>query len=152
MPPSARAAKSRFSSSTWPRRAISIRAVGDLDENVFLYDIEALEATCEKNRRQRAKEIDRARRIIQEETGRFVQDIYHKATGPLISQLREKSRQVREEEERQLFAKLPTSSPRISRPIQRSIERDRQQALASAAGGPSRRSPQRHAARPHGGA
>ena len=62
-------------------------AVGDIDENVFLYDIEALEATCEANRRSRAKEVEHAQRIIQEETGRFVHDMYHKATGPIISQL-----------------------------------------------------------------
>jgi glutamyl-tRNA reductase len=98
-------------------------AVGDVDENVFLYDIEALEATCEKNRRQRAKEIDRARRIIQEETGRFVHDIYHKATGPIISQLREQGRQVREDEERKLFAKLAHLSDDDRQTIQYSIER-----------------------------
>ena len=97
--------------------------VGDVDENVFLYDIEALEATCEKNRRQRAKEIDRARRIIDEETARFVQHIYHKATGPIISQLREGWRQVREEEERQLFAKLSHLKEEDRQLIHRSIER-----------------------------
>lgn len=98
-------------------------AVGDVDENVFLYDIEALEATCEKNRRQRAKEIERAQRIIQEETGRFVHDIYHKATGPIISQLRAEWRQVREDEERQLFARLAHLDENDRQTIQRSIER-----------------------------
>jgi glutamyl-tRNA reductase len=98
-------------------------AVADVDENVFLYDIDALEATCEKNRQQRSKEIERARRIIDEETGRFVHDIYHKATGPIISQLREGWRQVREEEERQLFARLSHLKDEDRQLIQRSIER-----------------------------
>jgi len=98
-------------------------AVGDVDENVFLYDIEALEATCEQNRRQRAKEIDHARRIVQEETDRFLHDIYHKATGPIISQLREEWRQVREDEERQLFAKLAHLNEGDRQAIQRTIER-----------------------------
>jgi glutamyl-tRNA reductase len=98
-------------------------AVGDIDENVFLYDIDALEATCETNRRLRAKEVERAQRIIQEEAGRFVHDIYHNATGPIVSQLRAKSRQVSEEEERQLFAKLAHLSEDDRRAIQRSIER-----------------------------
>jgi glutamyl-tRNA reductase len=98
-------------------------AVGDIDENVFLYDIDALEATCEANRRLRAKEIERARRIIQEETGRFVHDLNHKATGPIISRLRAEWSLVREEEERQLFAKLPHLSDEDRRTIQRSIER-----------------------------
>lgn len=98
-------------------------SVGDIDENVFLYDIDALEATCETNRRSRAKEVERAQRIIQEEAGRFVHDIYHKSTGPLISQLQAKSHQVREEEERQLFAKLAHLSEEDRHTIERSIER-----------------------------
>ncbi len=98
-------------------------AVADVDENVFLYDIEALEATCEKNRRQRAREIDRARRIIQEETDRFLHDIYHKATGPIISQLREEWGLVRQEEERALFAKLSHLSETDRQAIRRTIER-----------------------------
>jgi glutamyl-tRNA reductase len=98
-------------------------AVGDLDENIFLYDIDALEATCETNRRLRAKEVERARRIIEEETGRFLQDLYHKATGPIISQLRAEWSQVREQEERQLFAKLAHLSDEDQRTIQRAIER-----------------------------
>jgi glutamyl-tRNA reductase len=98
-------------------------SVGDIDENVFLYDIDALEATCESNRRSRAKEVERAQRIIQEEAGRFVHEIYRNTTGPLISQLQAKSHQVREEEERQLFAKLGHLSEDDRRVIQRSIER-----------------------------
>ena len=97
-------------------------AVGDVDENVFLYDIDALEATCEKNRRQRAKEIERARRIIDEETGHFVHAINHKATGPIISQLRAEWNQVREDEERRLFAKLRHLNDGDRQEIKRSIE------------------------------
>jgi glutamyl-tRNA reductase len=97
--------------------------VGEIDDNVFLYDIEALEATCEKNRRQRVKEIERARRIIQEETGRFVQTFNHRATAPIITQLREEWRHVREQEERQLFARLSHLSDADRQNIQRSIER-----------------------------
>jgi len=97
-------------------------AVGDVDENVFLYDIEALEATCEKNRRQRAKEIERARRIIDEETGHFVHAINHKATGPIISKLRAEWNQVREDEERRLFAKLRHLNDGDRQEIKRSIE------------------------------
>jgi glutamyl-tRNA reductase len=98
-------------------------AVADIDENVFLYDLDALEATCEANRRSRAKEVERAQRIILEETGRFVHDMYHKATGPIISQLRAEWQQVREDEERQLFARLAHLSDDDRRTIQRSIER-----------------------------
>jgi glutamyl-tRNA reductase len=98
-------------------------AVGDIDENVFLYDIEALEATCERNRRLRLKEIDQAQRIIQDETERFLHDIYHKATGPIISQLREEWRQVCETESRQLFSRLSHLGVEDRRAIERTIER-----------------------------
>jgi glutamyl-tRNA reductase len=97
-------------------------AVGDIDENVFLYDIDALEATCEKNRRQRSREVERAQRIIHEETERFLHDIYHKATGPIISQLREEWRQVREDEVRLLFAKVKLSES-DQQAVERTIER-----------------------------
>ncbi|MCA9117984.1 MAG: glutamyl-tRNA reductase, partial [Planctomycetaceae bacterium] len=62
-------------------------AVNDLDDNVFLYDIDDLEATCERNRNRRVKEIELARSIISEETERFMHDIYHRATGPIIRRL-----------------------------------------------------------------
>jgi glutamyl-tRNA reductase len=52
-----------------------------------------------------------------------VHDIYHKATGPIISQLREQGRQVREDEERKLFAKLAHLSDDDRQTIQYSIER-----------------------------
>jgi len=98
-------------------------AVGDIDENVFLYDIDALEQTCERNRRARAREVERAQRIILEETDRFVHDIYHKATGPIITQLRETWHQVRQDQVRELFAKLDHLEPKDREEIERTIER-----------------------------
>jgi glutamyl-tRNA reductase len=98
-------------------------AVGEVDDNVFLFNIDALEATCDRNRDQRVKEIERAKRIIEEETERFLHDIYRKATGPIILQLREEWRQVREDEVRQLFARLGHLDEKDRQTIERSIER-----------------------------
>ncbi len=98
-------------------------AVADVDDNVFLYDLDALEATCERNRRERVKEVDRARRIIAEETDRFLHDIYHKATGPIIARLRQEWQLVRESEVRQLFGKLNRLTDEDRQAIERSIER-----------------------------
>lgn len=98
-------------------------AVADIDENVFLYDIEALQATCESNRKQRVREIERARRIVEEETDQFLHDIYHKATGPIISQLRAGWRKVCQDELDQLFAKLDRLDANERRGIERTVER-----------------------------
>ncbi len=98
-------------------------AVADVDDNVFLYDLEALRATCDQNRRQRVREIDRARRIVEEETDRFLHDIYHKATGPIISQLRAGWRKVCQDELDQLFSKFQQLDADERRGIERSVER-----------------------------
>lgn len=71
---------------------------GSIDDNVFLYDIDDLEATCERNRRARAREIDAALKIIDDETDRFMQEIYHRATGPIVKRLREEWHDVSRDE------------------------------------------------------
>ena len=63
--------------------------IASLDENVFLYDLDALEETCERNRRARRGEIQKAQDIINHQTRTFMQEIYHRATGPVINRLRE---------------------------------------------------------------
>ena len=98
-------------------------AVADVDENVFLYDLEALRATCDQNRRQRVREIERARHIIAEETDRFLHDIYHKATGPIISQLRAGWRKVCQDELDQLFSRFSQLDAEERRGIERTVER-----------------------------
>lgn len=98
-------------------------AVAQLDDGVFLYDIDDLEATCERNRQARAGEIERARRIIDEETARFVHELHHKATGPIIQRLREHWHEISRGELEQLFRKLPDLAPDQRAAIERSIER-----------------------------
>jgi len=98
-------------------------SVGDLDENVFLYDIDDLEATCESNRQSRVHEIERAELIIGEETERFLHDVYHQATGPIIQRLRSEWHEVREAEVQRLFARLGHLGQEDRDAIERSIER-----------------------------
>ncbi|MEX0700460.1 MAG: glutamyl-tRNA reductase [Planctomycetales bacterium] len=98
-------------------------AVGHLDENVFLYDIDHLRTTCERNRVARAQEIEKARAIIDEEADRFMHDVYHQATGPIIKRLRDEWHDVRAEEVDRLFAKLAHLDERDRREIERAIER-----------------------------
>ncbi|MFG0335745.1 MAG: glutamyl-tRNA reductase, partial [Maioricimonas sp. JB049] len=97
--------------------------VGEVDDNVFLYDIDDLEATCKRNRRARVKEIERAHAIIEDETARFMQDVYHKATGPIIKRLRETWHDVSRQEMETLFRKLSHLEDRDRQQIERTVER-----------------------------
>lgn len=98
-------------------------AVGDIDDDVFLYDIDDLEATCERNRRGRAKEIEKAHAIIDAETARFMQDLHHKATGPIVKRLREHWHEISREEMAVLFRRLPHLAEPDRDAIERSVER-----------------------------
>ncbi len=81
--------------------------VAKIDDNIFLYDIDALEATCENNRRARQSEVQQARQIIEEQTDRFLHDVYHRATGPVIQRLRANSEQISRKELDILYRRLP---------------------------------------------
>ena len=98
-------------------------AVGDIDDNVFLYDIDALTTTCDRNRKARQKEIDRALKIIDDETDRFMQEIYHRATGPIVKRLREQWHDISRDELERLRGKLSHLNPADVEAVERSIER-----------------------------
>ena len=96
---------------------------GTVDDGVFLYDIDDLEATCERNRVLRAAEIERARAIISEETERFLHDIYHQATGPIVQRLRDEWHTISRAEMDQLFRKLPHLQAADRQAVERCVER-----------------------------
>ena len=104
-------------------------AAAAVDDAVFLYNVDDLEAACERNRRKRRKEIDRARGIVAEETERFAQDVYHRATGPIVKQLRETWSGVAEAELEALFRRLPDASEQDREAIRRSVHRITQRLL-----------------------
>ena len=81
-------------------------AVGDC-LGVYLYSLDDLEQACRRNRAERDKELPQALAIVEEETTRFMEELYHRATGPIIRQLREGWHEVREQELRRLYNKLP---------------------------------------------
>lgn len=98
-------------------------AVANIDDNVFLYDIDGLAATCEQNRRARQREIDAALKIVDEETERFMQDVFHMATGPLVKRLREQWHDVSKDELARLKTKLGHLSAGDLDAVERSVER-----------------------------
>lgn len=97
-------------------------AIGARPE-VYLYSIDDLRTACERNRREREKELPQANQIIQQETDRFMADVYHRATGPVIRQLEQGWRKSKDEELERLLGKLPELDPRERDEIRRSFDR-----------------------------
>jgi len=98
-------------------------AISDLDSSVFLYDIDHLEVTCAQNRQSRQTEVRRARDIIDEETQRFMQELYHRASGPVVKQLREEWHNISRQEIDRLFAKASHLNSADRQAIERTVER-----------------------------
>jgi len=73
---------------------------------VYLYSLDDLAEVCDRNRREREKELPAARRIIEEETQQFMADWHHRATGPTIARLRRLWQVPKDEELERLFHKL----------------------------------------------
>src|SRR5690606_22828345 len=94
-------------------------AIGDL-EDVYLYSVDDLQAACERNRQERQRQWPKAKRIIDEETRRFVVELHHRATGPVIQRLRQHAEQMRQEEWVRLNNKL--NQMQVSDDARREIE------------------------------
>lgn len=79
--------------------------VGQADE-VYLFSVDDLQAACERNRQERQRQWPKARKIIDEETTRFISDLHHRATGPVIQRLRDHAGEIRQDEWLRLNNKL----------------------------------------------
>ena len=97
-------------------------AIGDR-LGVYLYTIDDLAAVCDRNRDERHEELPMAQRIVEEETERFMADLYHRATGPTIRRLRDSCVELKDEELRRLFNRLPALDVDARREISQSFER-----------------------------
>ena len=69
-------------------------AIGDR-LGVYLYSVDDLEEAARQNRQQRDRELPAALAIIDDETRRFMEEMHHRATGPIIQRLRENWRRHR---------------------------------------------------------
>jgi glutamyl-tRNA reductase len=97
-------------------------AVGDR-LGVYLYSIDDLQAACERNRRERDAELPAAIHIVEQETCRFMAELHHRATAPIIKRLKEGWQQPKDDELRRLFNKLPELDERAKGEIRQSFER-----------------------------
>jgi glutamyl-tRNA reductase len=74
---------------------------------VWLYSVDDLAAACDSNRKSRQRELPAAVTIIDEETQRFMGDLHHRSTAPVIERLRAGWSETGEAELDRLFRRLP---------------------------------------------
>jgi glutamyl-tRNA reductase len=74
---------------------------------VWLYSVDDLTAACDANRKSRQRELPAAVTIIDEETQRFMGDLHHRSTAPVIERLRAGWSETGEAELDRLFRRLP---------------------------------------------
>jgi len=91
--------------------------------DVYLYSVDDLEAACERNRRERDRELPAAMRIIEQETAQFMAELHHRATGPVIQRLKQGWQAPKEEELRRLLNKLPELDDRSKAEIRYAFDR-----------------------------
>ena len=97
-------------------------AIGDC-LGVYLYSIDDLQEACRRNRAERDRELPQAMKIVNDETARFMADLHHRATGPIIKRLRQGWQQPKEDELRRLFNRLPNITDREREEIRQSFDR-----------------------------
>ena len=90
---------------------------------VYLYSVDDLSEACERNRRERDRELPKALAIVEDETQRFMAELHHRATGPIIQRLRQGWQSLRDQELRRLFNKLPELDDRSQSEIEQAFDR-----------------------------
>jgi glutamyl-tRNA reductase len=90
---------------------------------VYLYGIDDLTEACARNRAERAKELPAAEQIVDEETRRFVGEIRHRATGPVIARFRAGLERQQAAELERLYQRLPELDQRSRQEIEQFADR-----------------------------
>jgi glutamyl-tRNA reductase len=94
--------------------------VGKID-NIFLYDLDALEGIAEQNRIRRAKEIPRVERIVEEEVDQFIGWYDSLQVVPVIRALRDQFHEVSEQELEKYARRLSAADRETFRAFARSL-------------------------------
>jgi glutamyl-tRNA reductase len=114
---------------------------------VWLYSIDDLGAACDANRRARARELPGALAIIDEETHRFMGDLHHRSSAPVIERLRAGWAETGEAELDRLFRRLPSLDDAAREEIRQAFDRYAAKLLHSPLASLRQES---HAGPPHG--
>jgi glutamyl-tRNA reductase len=85
-------------------------AVGNLD-NLFVFDVDDLEAVIASNIREREREAERAELIVEAEVEQFQQALRNLDIGPTVSALRDKLHTMAQEEFKRQRARLGPLTP-----------------------------------------
>lgn len=90
---------------------------------VYLYSLDDLDQACEQNRQARAEELPVAEKIVLQETDRFLADLNHRSTAPVISDLRQGLERPKASELERLFRKLPDLDDSAKKEIEQFADR-----------------------------
>ncbi len=90
---------------------------------VYLYALDDLQQVCQRNRRERDRELPAAMKIIDQETEKFIAELHHRAVGPIVRRLRQDWEGAKDAELRRLFHKLPALDEGARSEICTSFER-----------------------------
>jgi glutamyl-tRNA reductase len=90
---------------------------------VWLYSVDDLAAACDANRRSRQRQLPAAVAIVDEEVRRFMGDLHHRSTAPVIEQLRAGWNETGEAELERLFRRLPALGDTDRAEIRQAFER-----------------------------
>lgn len=91
--------------------------------NVFLYSVDDLKALCDRNLKARQKELPKADRIIQSEAQKFIADLRHRSSIPIIQQLKEKAEEIKLKELERLLNRLDALDEREKEEIKYAFDR-----------------------------
>jgi glutamyl-tRNA reductase len=89
----------------------------------WLYCIDDLAAACEANRASRRQELPAALAIVDDEARRFMGDLHHRTTAPVIEQLRAGWSETGDAELERLFRRLPGLGDAERAEIRQAFER-----------------------------
>jgi glutamyl-tRNA reductase len=90
---------------------------------VWLYSVDDLAAACDANRQSRKREMPAALSIVEEETLRFMTDMHHRTTTPVIEQLKAGWSETGDAELERLFRRLPDLDEGARSEIRQAFER-----------------------------
>ncbi|MAT71935.1 MAG: glutamyl-tRNA reductase [Planctomycetaceae bacterium] len=97
-------------------------AVGE-EIGVYLYSLDDLQVACERNRRERAKALPAAEKILENEVDRYLAAAHHRAAAPVITGLRRNMEAPKQAELTRLFNKLPDLDDAARTEIERFADR-----------------------------
>ena len=91
--------------------------------DVYLFTIDDLEQTCQRNRMARQRQLPKAYAIIKEETDSFFQDMAHRQSAPILSRLRDDWESLTTAELKRLFNKRPNLTEEDKQAIEQTVQR-----------------------------